>query len=358
MNSKRIKLFCTNMQDKYVLDAEGYMRSMPLPAPSASLEVSMRGYINSTLEAFAAEIMSILPEKDIASYKNSLKKALKHLEDSVQLKNEKAVDTLFENCIATARDVFSSKVTLTSFLSDSQFERFKKAGVDAAFEVFDFECRNFSSEKAYGLYEAKLKVIMSEFIEQIKNENDLLVQKHMAETVKAFLSKFEEKTGPDGMPLPMNTSELDLSLKREQSIAESQFAVALEDFHTSPYYSQFFKELKLQLSKKADERQKENVKAFAQVVDGPLSKARQIILLSAHNYRTEFGLRSYIMQVCLVQLQDGKAKHWNEDLKKSIIVDFMHADPDLAKALVDVKGLWSSLLGFFLWLFWILGIKL
>ncbi|XP_037523747.1 guanylate-binding protein 1 isoform X1 [Rhipicephalus sanguineus] len=358
MNSKRIKLFCTSMRDKYLLDAEGYMKSIPLPTTSATLEVTTSGYINSLLEAFARELLSLLPEEDIANYKNSLKQSLNLLVDSIQLKNERAVNKLFENCMATAKDVMSSKVTLTGFLSDAQFERLKKSGVDAAFEAFDLECGNFSSETAYGLHEAKLKVSLNDFIKRIKNENDDLVQQHMAETVKALLTKFEEKTGPDYMPLPMNTSELDLSLKREKSNTESQFAGALEDFQSSSYYSQFFEELMRKLSEKSKERHKENVKAFAQVVDGPLSKARQIILLSSHNYRTEFGLQSYIMQVCLVQLEDGKAKHWHEDLKKSIIMDFMNADPDLAKALRDVKGFWSSILGFFLWFFWMLGIKL
>uniref|UniRef100_A0A224YRT1 Interferon-induced guanylate-binding protein 2-like n=1 Tax=Rhipicephalus zambeziensis TaxID=60191 RepID=A0A224YRT1_9ACAR len=358
MNSKRIKLSCTRMHEKYLLDAEGDMKSIPLPTTSAALELTTSGYIDSLLEAFAKELLSLLPEKDIANYTNALKQSLMLLVDSIQLKNGNAVDNLFENCIATAKEVMSSTVTLTSFLSDAQFERLKKTGVDAAFEVFDLECGNFSSEKAYGLYEAKLKVSLSEFIERIKNENDHLVQQHMDKTVKSLLTEFEEKTGPDYIPLPMDISELDLSLKREKSNTQAKFAVTLEEFQSSPYYSQFFKELMLQLSNKSDERQKENLKAFAQVVDGPLSKARQIILLSSHNYRTEFGLRSYIMQVCLVHLEDGKAKHWHEDLKRSVIKDFMNADPDLAKALRDVKGFWSSILGFFLWFFWILGIEL
>ncbi|KAL1427420.1 hypothetical protein MTO96_017472 [Rhipicephalus appendiculatus] len=358
MNAKRIKLSCARMHEKYLLDAESDMKSIPLPTTSAALELTTSGYIDSLLEAFAKELLSLLPEKDIANYTNSLKQSLMLLVDSLQLKNGNAVDNLFENCIVTAKEVMSSTVTLTSFLSDAQFERLKKTGVDAAFEVFDLECGNFSSEKAYGLYEAKLKVSLSEFIERIKNENDNLVQQHMAKTVKSLLTEFEEKTGPDYIPLPMDISELDLSLKREKSNTQSKFAVTLEEFQSSPYYSQFFKELMLQLSNKSDERQKENLKAFAQVVDGPLSKARQIILLSSHNYRTEFGLRSYIMQVCLVHLEDGKAKHWHEDLKRSVIKDFMNADPDLAKALRDVKGFWSSILGFFLWFFWILGIEL
>lgn len=103
------------------------------------------------------------------------------------------------------------------------------------------------------------------------------------------------------------------------------------------------------------DRQSENVKAFGLVVDRPLKKAREIILLSADKFRTEFGLRNYIMKVCLLQLEDGKAKYWQEDLKMSIIVDYMNEDPELSGALKRVKGLWSTILGFFVWLFWLFG---
>lgn len=358
MNSKRIKLFCTRVQNECLLDAEGRLKSIPLPTTSAALESITSRYIDSVLEAFAKQISALLPEEGIANYTNLLMRSLKFLVDSIQLKNEKAMDNLFENCIAKAKDVISSKVTLTSFLTDAQFDRLKKAGIDAAFAEFDLGCGKFSTEKAYGLHEAKLKVSLSEFIENIKNKNDHLVQQHMAKTIDALVTVFEKKTGSDYMPLPINTSELDFSLEREKSNIESQFAMDLADFQSSPHYARFFNELMLHLSKKSNERHKENVKAFAQVVNGPLSKARQIILISSHNYRTEFSLRSYIMQVCLLHLEDGKAKHWHEDLKRSVIRDFMNADPDLVKALRDVKGFWSSFLGFFLWCFWMLGINL
>lgn len=62
-----------------------------------------------------------------------------------------------------------------------------------------------------------------------------------------------------------------------------------------------------------------------------------------------------IMKVCLLQLEDGKAKYWQEDLKMSIIVDYMNEDPELSGALKRVKGLWSTILGFFVWLFWLFG---
>lgn len=358
MNFKKIKLFCLSLQEKYLLDAEGYMRSIPVPTTSTNLRATVNSHVDKLLETFATKLSSLMLKEEIASYINSLKKSLEHLMDTIQLKNEKALEVHLENSIAAATDAFSSKVPLTGALSDPQFERLKRAGVDAAFEVFDSSCKNFASEKAYGLHEALLKTTLTEAIEKLKNDNERLVQKQMIETVKTLLTKFEEETGPDHLILPMNVSDLELRLKTERSNVEAQFTVTLEDFSTTPHYSQYFQELKLKVASIVDKRQKENVEAFGRVVDEPLKRARQIILLSAPKYRTEFGLRSYIMQVCLLQLDDGKAKYWQADLKERIVTTFMNQDPELSNALAGVRGLWSSILGFFVWVFGLFGVEL
>lgn len=358
MNFKKIRLFCMGLQEKYLINAEEYMRRIPVPTASTDLKAALSNYSDELLKKFVEELSSLIRKQDTGNYHNSLMQSLEHLAGASQLRNEKAMDALFEKAVTAATEVFSSKVTLVGPQSDAQFDRLRKTGVDAAFEVFDSECGNFSGEKTYKLHESLLKTTLAKYTEGLKSENERLVEKHMAETVKALLTKFMEKTGPDQMPLPMNTSELDLSLQREKSNTEFQFKGAMEDFQTSPNYSKFFKELTSHLAQIVKERQSENVKAFGLVVDGPLRKAREIIRLSASKYRTEFGLRNYIMQVCLLQLEDGKAKYWQEDLKKSIIVDYMNEDPDLVRALNNVKGLWSTILGFFVWMFWLFGIDL
>lgn len=358
MNFKKIKLFCMGLQEKFLLNAEEYMRRISLPTASTDLKTTLSNYSAKVLKKFVEELSLLIPKQDTGNYRNSLMQSLAHLVGASQLRNEKSMEALFEKAAAAATEVFSSKATLAAPLSDAQFDRLRKTGVDAAFEVFDSECGSFSSEKAYKLHESLLKTTLAKNTERLKKENERLVEKYMAQTVRDLIAKFTERTGPDQLPLPMNTSELDLSLQRERSNAQLQFKGAVEDFQTSPNYPKYFKELTSQFARITKDRQSENVKAFGLVVDGPLKKARGIILLSADKYRTEFGLRNYIMQVCLLQLEDGKAKYWQEDLKKSIIVDFMNGDPDLARALKRVKGLWSTILGFFVWLFWLFGIDL
>lgn len=355
MNFKKIKLFCMGLQEKFLLNAEEYMRRIPLPTASADLKATLSNYSDEVLKKFVEELSLLIPKQDTGNYRNSLMQSLEHLVDASQLRNEKSMEALFEKAAAAAIEVFSSKMTLPGPQSGAQFDRLRKTGVDAAFEVFDSQCGSFSSEKAYRLHESLLKTELTKITERLKNENERLVEKYLARTCIDLIAKFTEKTGPDQLPLPMNTSELDLSLQRERSNTELQFKGAVEDFQTSPNYPKYFKELTSHLDRITKDRQSENVKAFGLVVDRPLKKAREIILLSADKFRTEFGLRNYIMKVCLLQLEDGKAKYWQEDLKMSIIVDYMNEDPELSGALKRVKGLWSTILGFFVWLFWLFG---
>ncbi|KAM7304909.1 PH and SEC7 domain-containing protein [Ixodes scapularis] len=86
------------------------------------------------------------------------------------------------------------------------------------------------------------------------------------------------------------------------------------------------------------QRRTENVAAFTRVVGEPLRRAKQIILLSADKFGTEFTLRSFIMDVCLLQLGDGKPKFWQQDLKRNIVNNFMNSDPELRQRIDSIKG--------------------
>ena len=57
-------------------------------------------------------------------------------------------------------------------------------------------------------------------------------------------------------------------------------------------------------------------------------------------------------QVCLLNLDEGKAKHWDEQLKEKIVEKFIRDSSDLQTILKSKEGLWSSTKGFFQWIYW------
>lgn len=59
----------------------------------------------------------------------------------------------------------------------------------------------------------------------------------------------------------------------------------------------------------------------------------------------------------MLNLDEGKAKDWQESLKVKITNKFIEDSSELQEIIVSKEGLWSSMKGFFEWLVWhIIGI--
>ncbi|EEC05057.1 hypothetical protein IscW_ISCW017755, partial [Ixodes scapularis] len=182
LNSKKVRLFCSNQEQKYLLTAEGHARGIGLPINSAILERDLGAYAESLVTDFAKELDSVLEEEDKKTYTRSLKQSLAHLIDATQLQNERALEAVFEKAVAAASDTFSSKAVVSEALTDQQLTRAAKEGMDAAFQVFNSECKRFSSEKKCGLHEALLKDVINRRMEDLRKENDQFISKLMADT--------------------------------------------------------------------------------------------------------------------------------------------------------------------------------
>ncbi len=55
--------------------------------------------------------------------------------------------------------------------------------------------------------------------------------------------------------------------------------------------------------------------------------------------------------VCLIHLDDGKAQDWSLTLKMSIITRYIRDQDDLQQLLDSKKGMWSTIKGFFQYLY-------
>jgi len=60
--------------------------------------------------------------------------------------------------------------------------------------------------------------------------------------------------------------------------------------------------------------------------------------------------------VCILNLDEGKPKYWSQKLKSEIIEEFINGDKELLHLIESKAGLWSSVVGFFQWILWLLNI--
>lgn len=54
----------------------------------------------------------------------------------------------------------------------------------------------------------------------------------------------------------------------------------------------------------------------------------------------------------MLNLDEGKAKDWEESLKLKISLKFIGDSRELQDVIASKKGLWSAVKGFFQWLLW------
>lgn len=66
------------------------------------------------------------------------------------------------------------------------------------------------------------------------------------------------------------------------------------------------------------------------------------------------SLSPQMTQVCMLNLDEGKAKNWQPSLKATIAQKFIASSPELQEIIHSKKGFWSSLKGFCQWLMWVI----
>ena len=59
-------------------------------------------------------------------------------------------------------------------------------------------------------------------------------------------------------------------------------------------------------------------------------------------------------QVCLLNLDEGKAKSWEPPLKEKIVEKFIRDSHELQALIKSKEGVWSNIKGFFQWIYWLL----
>ena len=63
---------------------------------------------------------------------------------------------------------------------------------------------------------------------------------------------------------------------------------------------------------------------------------------------------SKMKQVCLLNLDEGKAKNWEHELKEKIVEKYVRESQELQSIIKSKEGMWSSLKGFFQWVYWLI----
>ncbi len=66
-----------------------------------------------------------------------------------------------------------------------------------------------------------------------------------------------------------------------------------------------------------------------------------------------FFIPLQMITVCMLNLDEGRAKHWQESLKLTIAEKFIEGSQELQNIIDSKSGWWSTVKGFVQWVVWL-----
>ena len=298
INEKKIKLKCSQTQTDLEIRSEQLIRKIKLPLLSSKLLAQAKEILQLMKSDYIREISDLVDTATMEVYLEALAKAIKNQVSTLQLENNKAIDSFFDKHIDIALQKFSS-VTQSDYSRSKPrkptlLKRIIEEGNRQALDLFNNDCREFTGESAYESKLAVLKVKLNEKIIELEKDNEQIAESFIAKESNRLSDEFKERTSVTFVPLPMNSSELESRLKLEIAKSRRDFADMLSDFNIYKSYEQLSDSFKQRLGELCDQRRSENVKAFTKEVEEPLKTAKETILVSQDRYSTAFSFKLFV----------------------------------------------------------------
>ncbi|XP_033105454.1 guanylate-binding protein 1-like [Anneissia japonica] len=356
MNEKKIKLRCGEIQHRQELSVEEALAQLSLPVLTSQMMSTYNEALAGCITGYA-ELLE--PLKETTAYRkhlNQLKASAENMKNSYLFKNSKAIEAMFEKASELSSAEF--KVLTTHPTNDPiiphDLKRLFKRGAEKALDSFQRSTEYFNEERDYKMY---LKVVQTGFTEierECELRNNYLLKSALDSKIHDLTELMKANTNSTKISLPMNDTELDQILNFETAKVVDRFSEDLDDFRDLPAFQEGIVLLTKSLHHVCGTRRQENMAAYQHEVGVPLDMAKRIALLSADRYDTVFSITLYIKEICLLNLDEGKAANWPLYLKINIIERFIKNDAEIQKLIRERQGLYSMVVGFMQWIRWCL----
>lgn len=358
LNEKKIKLRCAELQNQMELNAEEIIGNIHMPCPLLELQEHINSVKVKIKTKFILELKDLVTPEIRDKYIASLNNMILNMGQGLQLKNKQIMETTLQKEVNSALEKFKEITKNDDNIprKPHQLQKIVDESNIKVIDIFEKHCIKLREESLYETFLGFLKSQITIYAKQLEERNQELAKNFIDTKIQELYKKFKISTSSSHIQLPINASDLSSRLKNEIHRIEREYKDFLDDFSVYDAYTFGLKNLLGLLHNVCMQREKENVEAFTQVVEKPLQQSKQIILLSADKYTTKFKLKNFMIDVCKVNLNDGQVQYWSKELKLNIIEHYIQKDEDLQKILESKTGFWSSIIGFFQWLLWLVNL--
>jgi len=359
LNDKKIKVKCNQIKSKLELVAEEQLKKILIPIQTSSLKKHAESICSQLTRAFQDELVNLVDAETLQSLSMSFEKSLSLMVTSIESSNRmlmesaltKVRDSVLRNFDEGVRPTQNKLARKPSTLNKILDQMFKNSEEDYKVKTVQFVDES--------IYESSLALFRQELMkhkdESIK-KNQELASENIQSSIKRYSDRFAERISSKNLQLPVDESVLNSRLSHEGSSLVEEFEAQFAEFNNCCGYESSLEQLKQTILKIGGVKQHENIRAYKDVVEDILKKAKNFIKVSEEKYWTQYSFKKFVTEVALNSLSEGKSAKWDDKLRSKVIDEFMNEDPDM-KAMMDSRsGILVTIVGIFEYLLSFIGL--
>lgn len=355
LNDKKIKVKSNQIKSKLELVSEEQLKKITLPLKSSNLKKQAESICSQFLKSFQDELTDLVDAETLHTLTKSFEKSINLLAISVEASNQRLIESAlnkvkntvlndFDQGLGSGQSKVARKPTTLIKILDQMMKNSE--------EDYQVKTIQFVEESTY---EPQLALFRQDLIkrrESLIKRNEEMAAQNIQASVPKLTQKFADRIK---FSLPMDESTLNSRLSHEGSALVDEFEAQFGDFKDCCNYSAQLEALKDSILSTGRQKQKDNVRAYKDVVKDVLKKAKDLIQVSQDKYGNQYSFRKFVTQVASSLLAEGKSANWDQNLKTKVIDDFILEDPDITSLMQSKQGILANIVGFLEWVLSFIG---
>lgn len=355
LNDKKIKVKSNQIKSKLELVAEEQLKKIDLPLKSSNLKKQADSICSQLMKSFQDELTDLVDADTLQNLDKSFEKSLSLLSLSIESTNQRLIEsslTKVKNLVLTDFDQSLGSDKNKVARKPSTLIKILDQMVSNSEEDYKVKTIQFLDESAY---EPSLALFRQDLIKRRENlikRNEDMAAHNIEASVPKITAKFADRIK---FSLPMDESALNSRLNHEGNSLIADFDTQFEDFKDCCGFEAKRLALTEAMLTIGKQKQKDNVRAYKDVVKDVLKRAKDLIQVSQDKYNNQYSFRQFVTQVASKMLSEGKSANWDPSLKDKVINDFIAEDPDITSLMESKKGFLAAIIGFLEWMLSFIG---
>ncbi|KAI6661662.1 Guanylate-binding protein 1-like [Oopsacas minuta] len=333
INLKRINSKCIETKKQQSITAEQMMGDLELPQRMEEMREYIEFVKRKCKKDYWAVVNYLSDVTDVRNISNDLVVAIEEIADLSVKENLRTISELYDTAKQRGISEFRSSTEFKDNepMISRELKRVSDLAILQAKKAAETYADPSLDKGSYKKFLEELQESLEKEVITLKDKNLVILSSKCLEVISSLKLQYIAATGSDHIQLPLFEESLTARLNLEENKIYREYTDHFNQFTEFKEVGELRDKLEQEIKQLEGQRVQENLDALAKAVSIPLSNAISIVKLSAAKYDTVWEFRSFVLRVCSVELEKGKAKEWSEEMRYKInhyLYFFIHNSPE------------------------------